>query len=116
MHKLFRGTVRTAVKLGLVDMALQAIDGTKVGGNAARKRTYTALQLEELEERIAARIRELEELNEAGTDLPPANLPEQLADKKRLLGQVRAAIEELAQEDKKRINLTDGDAAIMRAG
>lgn len=116
MHKLFRGTVRTAVKLGLVDMAIQAIDGTKVGGNAARKRTYTALQLAELEEKIAATIRELEELNESGKDLPLANLPEQLADKKRLLGQVHTAMEELAQEDKKRINLTDGDAAIMRAG
>ncbi len=116
MHKLFRGTVRTAVKLGLVDMAIQAIDGTKVGGNTARKRTYTALQLSELEEKIAATIRELEELNELGEDLQPSNLPDQLADKKRLLGQVRAAMEELAQEDKKRINLTDGDAAIMRAG
>lgn len=117
MRKLFKRSVQTAIKLGLVDMAIQAVDGTKVGGNAAKKRTYTAAQLVEFEKKIEAAIKELEALNEAGADPVPAHLPKELADKERLLSLVRAAMEELAQEEhKKRINLTDGDAALLKTG
>ena len=35
MRALFARTVRTAVRVGLVDLAVQAIDGTRVGANAA---------------------------------------------------------------------------------
>ncbi|MBI2958301.1 MAG: transposase, partial [Chloroflexi bacterium] len=88
MRSIFKRSVRTAVKLGLVDMAVQAVDGTKVVANAAKKRTYTEAQLEELQEKTEAAIIELEALNEAGAELPPAHLPKELADKDRLLGQV----------------------------
>ena len=40
MRGLLRRTVRTAVKAGLIDLALQAVDGSKVGANAAKVRTY----------------------------------------------------------------------------
>ena len=40
MRALFRRTVRTAVKLELVDLAVQAVDGTKVHANAAHTRQY----------------------------------------------------------------------------
>ncbi len=40
MRKLFERTVRTAVRMKLVRLAVQAVDGTKVGANAARERTY----------------------------------------------------------------------------
>lgn len=114
MRIIFRRSVRTAVKLGLVDMAIQAVDGTKVSANAAKKRTYTAGELQELDKKIEEAIKELEALSEAGADPPPAHLPKELANKERLLSQVRAAMEELALEDKKRINLTDGDAALLK--
>ena len=42
MRKLFERTVRTAVTMKLVDLAVQAVDGTKVGANAAGDRTYDA--------------------------------------------------------------------------
>ncbi len=117
MRKLFKRTVRMAVNLGLVDMAVQAVDGTKVGANAAKKRTYNVTQLRDLEEKTESAIKELEAQNEAGTDLPPVHLPQRLADKERLLVQVKAAMETLAQEeDKKRVNLTDGDAGLLKTG
>ena len=34
MRELFRRTVRTAVAMELVDLAVQAVDGTKVYANA----------------------------------------------------------------------------------
>ena len=39
MRKLLKRTVRTAVALGLVDLAIQAVDGSKIGRNAAKDRT-----------------------------------------------------------------------------
>ena len=35
MRELFKRTVRTAVMVGLVDLAVQAVDGTKLAANAA---------------------------------------------------------------------------------
>ena len=40
MRNLFKRTVRTAFRMELVDLALQAVDGTKVRANAANDRTY----------------------------------------------------------------------------
>ena len=40
MRKLFERTVRTAVALELVDLAVQAVDGTKVVANASVNRSY----------------------------------------------------------------------------
>ena len=40
MRGLRRRTVRTAVTAGLVDLAVQAVDGIKIAGDASRDRTY----------------------------------------------------------------------------
>ena len=42
MRKLFERTVRTAVAMELVDLAVQAVDGTKVSSNASVNRSYDA--------------------------------------------------------------------------
>ena len=42
MRELFKRTVRTAVAMELVDLAVQAVDGSKVAANATRDRTYDA--------------------------------------------------------------------------
>jgi transposase len=39
MRHLFKLTVKIAVKMDLIDMAVQAVDGTKVTANAARERS-----------------------------------------------------------------------------
>ena len=51
MRRLLRRTVRTAFKTGLVDLALQAVDGTRVGANASGERTFDAKGLKRLLER-----------------------------------------------------------------
>ena len=38
MRKLFERTVRTAVTMGLLDLAVQAVDGTKMVANASKDR------------------------------------------------------------------------------
>ena len=115
MRKLFERTVRTAVTMKLVDLAVQAVDGTKVVANASLNRSYDAEGLRGLLERLESAIADLEAQNEAGEDTAVTHLPEELADKEVLREQVRQAMDDLtSQKRHKRINLTDKDARLMK--
>ena len=95
MRKLFERTVRTAVTMKLVDLAVQAVDGTKVSDNASVYRTHNAEELRQLLNRVEAAIRDLEAQNEAGEDTASAHLPRELANKETLREQVRQAMADL---------------------
>lgn len=115
MRKLFKRTVRMAVTMGLVDLAVQAVDGTKIVGNAAKDRTHDAEGLQRLLGRVEAAISDLEAQNEAGEGVVPARLPKKLGEKAALREQVQQAMEQLAgEEEQQRINLTDSDAGLMK--
>ena len=115
MRNLFRHTVRTAFTMELLDLAVQAVDGTKVRANAANDRTYDDEALRRLSKRLKRTICDLEAQNEAGEDAAPANLPQELAHKEALRERMRQAKETLANSDRlKQINLTDQDAIMMR--
>ena len=116
MRKLFEHTVRTAVTMGLVDLAVQAVDGTKVGANASRDRTCDADELRALLGRLNEAIAELETQNEGGQDDAAVNLPRELTDKDVLRQQVRRAMDDLADRGRQKcINLTDRDARLMKS-
>ena len=91
MRKLFERTVRTAVTMKLVDLAVQAVDGTKMVANASVNRSYDAEGLRRLLERLESAIADLEAQNEVGEDTTVAHLPEELASKEVLRDQVRQA-------------------------
>ena len=115
MRKLFERTVRTAVAMKLVDLAVQAVDGTKVVANASVNRSYDAEGLRGLLDRLERAIADLEAQNEAGEDAAVARLPEKLADKEVLREQVRQAMADLgSQKRHRRINLTDPEARLMK--
>ena len=118
MRKLFERTVRTAVVMELVDLAVQAVqavDGTKVSSNASVNRSYDAAGLRGLLERLENAIADLEAQNQAGEDAAATRLPEELADKKVLREQVRLAMADLASQKRhSRINLTDPEARVMK--
>ena len=115
MKSLFQRTVRTAVEMNLVDLAVQAVDGTRMLANASLYRTRDAEELDRLLKRLDQAIRDLEAQNEGGEDAPTVHLPQELADKKALRSRVRQAMDDLAsQEGRHRINLSDKDAQLMR--
>ena len=60
MRELFKRTVRTAVEMDLVDLAVQAVDGTKLVANAAPYRSYDAEGLRQLLVRVEKAIGDLE--------------------------------------------------------
>jgi len=114
MRKLLKHTVVTAVEVGLVDLAVQALDGTKVGANAAGDRTHDASELARLLERTEAAIAELEAQNETGNDPLPPRLPEELQNAQALCQQVREAMSRLEHQGLRKVNLTDADAQLMK--
>jgi transposase len=115
MRKLLKYTVATAVELKLIDLAVQAVDGTKISANAARDRNYDASELERLLERAEKVISEMEAQNESGEDAPPPRLPEQLQQSQTLRQQIKKAMHHLEQHPNlKRVNLTDEDAQLMK--
>lgn len=115
MRKMVKRTVRTAVKLGLVDLAVQALDGTKVSGNAAKDRSYKAEGLEKLMKRVDEAIADLEAQNTTNEGPQVCKLPKQLAKMKALRKQVEVALAQVtAEEGPSNINLADTDARLMK--
>jgi len=115
MRKLLKRTVRTAITAGLVDFALQAVDGSKVGGNAAKDRTYDEAGLERLLQRTDAAIDDLEAQNHTAGEAPPPRLPAQLRQAHALREQVENALAKVKQEEARAtINLTDEDAVLLK--
>ena len=114
-EELFERTVRTAVAMKLVDLAVQAVDGTKVVANASVNRSYDAEGMRGLLDRLERAITDLEAQNEAGEDAAVARLPQKLADKEVLREQVKHAMADLASQKRhRRINLTDPEARLMK--
>jgi transposase len=116
IRHLFKRTIKTAVKMDLIDLAVQAIDGTKIVGNAAKDRTYDKKGLEKLLERTEKAIQELEKENEANQDAPPVHLPEKLRQKEQLKIEIKSALEQLEKEEQgSEINLTDKETRLMKS-
>ena len=115
MRSLLKHTVRTAVEIGLVDLAVQALDGTKIAANAARDQTYDAAGLERLLAKAETAIENLEAQNEGGDDPPPPRLPAELQQAQALRQRIGHAMNRLAQNHRlNQVNLTDEDAQLMK--
>jgi transposase len=115
MRRLLKYTVATAIELDLIDLAVQAVDGTKITANAAGDRTYDAAELQRLLNRTEAAISELEAQNEGGDDSSVPRLPEELQSAIKLQQRIKDAMNHLSQQEKmKRVNLTDEDAQLMK--
>ena len=116
MRGLLRRTVRTAVKAGLIDLALQAVDGSKVGANAAKERIYNEAGLERLLKRVEGAIDDLEAQNIGGEDNQPRRLPKELCHAQALRERVKAAMAlTQSEEGPKHANLTDSEAGYLKS-
>lgn len=117
MRTLLRRTVRTAVSAGLVELAIQAVDGTRIGANASMRHTHDAKGLKRLLARTERAISELEAQNATGGDSVQPNLPQELADAESLrqrVGEALARVED--EEGPNHTNLTDEDANLLNTG
>lgn len=116
MRILLRRTVRIAVKADLIDLALQAVDGTKVAGNASSGRSFGKGALARLLKRTDEAIADLEAQNVTGGDPAPPSLPRDLSQARALRERVRAALSEVEKEGRPNsANLTDPDAVLLKS-
>jgi len=115
MRALLTRSIRVAVAADLVDLALMAVDGTKLRANAAAERSLTTEGLQALLARTERAIATLEAQNAGGAEAPPG-LPAKLRQRQALQAQVRAALaaDRVAQRGRAKVNLTDADAALMK--
>lgn len=113
VRTLLTETVSTAARAGLVDLAVQAVDGTRVEANVRRDGTLDEAGLARLLRRTEMRIAEMEAQESGdGAGLPP--LPEQLR-AEALAARVREALAEVqAADGPRRVNLTDPDAKLLK--
>jgi transposase len=115
MRVLLKQTVRTAIGTGLVDLVLQAVDGSRVAGSAARERTLDAAGLADLLGRVETAIADLEAQNAGGDDPPPARLPAELARAGALRERVLEALARVTDAGgPERANATDPDATLQK--
>ena len=115
MRVLLRQSMEVAVKAELVDLALQAVDGTKVLANAAKERILDEGALQRLLARVDAAIADLEAQQRGDDEPPPPSLPAELAQQDALRQRVAAALAQVrAVETPRTVNLTDPQARIMK--
>ncbi len=114
LPQLFQLTVKTAWKAGLVDLALMAVDGTKVAGNVARAGMQDAEALAALEGQAAARSAELTaQLDAEGATAAP-RLPPDVRQARALQDRVTAARKVVeAVDGPKQANPVDADARLL---
>jgi transposase len=106
-------------ELGLVDISLVAIDGTKIKASASRRRTYKKRDLD----RLAAKYREMlqqdsvADLADLGDDddggEEASDSGHETVDRNALKRRVGEAMRRL-EGGEKEVNLTDGDAKLMK--
>ena len=115
MRKLFERTVRTAVAMKLVDLAVQGGGWYEGGRQRVSEQELRCRGAERLLDRLERAITDLEAQNEAGEEAAVARLPQKLADKEVLREQVKHAMADLASQKRhRRINLTDPEARLMK--
>lgn len=111
MKALFRQTVGTAVRVGLVDFALQAVDGTKVSV-LSRAKILSRQDLETMGQKTEEAIARLEQAIAAeeasGEGGQTPHLPAELTDAQRLQEQVQAALQEVQKREAERTAAHEG--------
>lgn len=125
IEKYFVDIVRIFSKLGYTSVGKIYLDGTKIKGNASAKRTKDRAGFEkwlsEIEEEIAAVLKEAETIDKQEDDtckIDPGHeaLQEKLSDRIYLKRKIEEALEVMKEEGKEKINLTDRDANHMKSG
>lgn len=114
LRAVLQETIWTAIELELVELAQQAVDGTKIRANARKSRTLTPAEMEGLGQRLEEAIADLEAQN-VGEQPPPPELPQRLRSMAVLREAVAAARQQIREEEdeERLVNLTDPEARML---
>lgn len=118
--KCFVDVIKVCQQLQMVRVGTIAFDSTKIKPNAAANRTKDRegyqRWLREIEEQIQNIIERAEQINQQEDkehgNLRGDELPKELRQKQALKLKIQSALEQIKDEEK--LNLTDGDARVMK--
>jgi transposase len=124
---LFKQILQVCIEMDMVGFVNVSVDGTKIKANASRKRTK---DLEHIDRAIKEWMEKSEQADREEDDLygdgSPFKLPPEMVDRRtreqridealKRVKELEDAKKKLEQSDVKTINLTDGDARLMKSG
>lgn len=116
LKKVFQQTVRVAMEAGLVDMVLNAVDGTKITAQAATDKAWIRKQLEKRLAKLDASLnRAMEEVEKTEKEeLGDYRLPEELVEKHNLKQKIQESLKQLKAEGRNSMHPDEPDAQMMK--
>lgn len=120
LKKILRQCAQLCLRLNLISGNVLFVDGTKIRANAGRGRSHDRAYYEkllvELDQRIAKLLEESERVDqqEKGQGSYLA-LDKELSQPQKIQNRVKEVLESFQTEERKQINLTDPDCAIMKS-
>jgi transposase len=116
LRTVFQQTVRVAMEAGLVEMVLNAVDGTKIPAQAATDKAWIRKQLEKRLKKLDAWLdRAMAEVEKAEKEESGEyRLPEELAEKQKLRQKIQESLTQLKTEDRNSMHPDEPDAQMMK--
>lgn len=115
---VFKQSVTIAKNLGLIDMTLNALDGTKIKSYSSNSGVLNKNRLEKLLKQTDEIIKEIESeieaVGEAEEGEDGYSLPEKLRDKVELKKKISEELQELKQIDRENFHPQENEARIMK--
>jgi transposase len=120
LKKILRQCARMCIKLDLIAGNVFFVDGTKIRANAGRGRTHDRAYYENLmtglENRIEQLLTDCENTDQSEEDMSSfVAMDKELAKSKDLKERIQEVLDSFESDDRKRINQTDPDCAIMHS-
>ncbi len=120
LKKILRQCARMCLKLGLIAGNVLFVDGTKIRANAGRGKTHDQAYYEQLLSEIDGRVDQLmdeceqmDEMEEGQTSW--VEMADEPTEKNPLKQRVQEALKTLKETERKGLNFTDPDCAIMHS-
>ena len=120
LKNVLRLCVRMCLKLDLIAGNVLFVDGTKIRANASRAEThdqaYYEQHLSEIDGRIEQLVEESEKIDEMEEGQKSwVEMERELTEKKQLKERMQEALKTLKETERKELNLTDPDCALMHS-
>ncbi len=122
IKKIFKETVILCARLGMVNLAHIALDGTKLKANTSKHKAMSYVRMKQEEERLGKEIDELMQQSEVadaeedaafGADNNGYNLPEELQRREDRLEKISSLRGELEREKREEQHLNEGQIPII---
>jgi hypothetical protein len=118
IRKLFKEVTLVASKLGLAELVLQALDGTRIRSEVSTRGYSRAeelhLMLKQLDKGISEIMKEIKSQHDS--EEKELKLTKELKDQRTRRSKIENALKELKESGRKKLNPNDTDARIMKCG